>query len=120
MVGRSSISLSAAIFALGGAAAALPEVKLHAGTVSGGYCADTGVKLFQGIPYAKPPVNELRFMAPQPFEGSYPGGHLNATTPPAACIQFDGSATGAPPSEDWYVTKNLRKNMNCCRERQLT
>ncbi|XWW98768.1 hypothetical protein V2A60_006770 [Cordyceps javanica] len=81
-------------------AAGQPEVTLPAGTISGGYCADTGVKLFQGIPYAKPPVKELRFMPPQPLEGGFPGGRLNATTPPSACIQFDDSGSGAPPSED--------------------
>ncbi|KAJ3494902.1 hypothetical protein NLG97_g3776 [Lecanicillium saksenae] len=100
MVARSSVPLSAALFALSTAAATQPAVKLRAGTISGGYCDDTDVKLFQGIPYARPPMKELRFMAPQPFEGQYPGGHLNATTPPAACIQFDNSGTGAPPSED--------------------
>ena len=99
MVGK--FSLSAVLFALGAASAEPPQVKLHAGTVSGGYCADRGVNLYQGIPYAEPPLDSLRFMAPQPFKGKFPGGHLNATTPPAACIQFDASGTGAPPSEDW-------------------
>ncbi|XP_044745323.1 uncharacterized protein LOC123307171 [Coccinella septempunctata] len=49
------------------------RVKVESGVLEGYACeneADPGKKYFcfQGIPYAKPPVGELRFKAPQPIE----------------------------------------------------
>ena len=46
------------------AASSTPQVKTHSGAVEG---KDDGkVKTFLGIPYATPPVGELRWKAPQP------------------------------------------------------
>lgn len=83
--------------------ATAPEVRLDAGTVKGGVCSNSKVKLFQGIPYAQPPLGKLRFMPPQALEGQYPGGVLDATKTPSPCIQFrDQFAVNKPtPSEDW-------------------
>jgi para-nitrobenzyl esterase len=47
------------------AASSAPQVKTHSGTVEG---KDDGkVKAFLGIPYATPPVGDLRWKAPQPI-----------------------------------------------------
>src|SRR3974377_1142633 len=47
------------------AASSNPQVKTHSGTVEG---KDDGkVKTFLGIPYAPPPVGDLRWKAPQPI-----------------------------------------------------
>jgi para-nitrobenzyl esterase len=46
------------------AASSNPQVKTHSGAVEG---KDDGkVKSFLGIPYAQPPVGDLRWKAPQP------------------------------------------------------
>ncbi|CAH0719806.1 unnamed protein product, partial [Brenthis ino] len=46
---------------------------------------------FRGIPYAKPPIGELRFMAPQPVEPWQ--GVRNAKEEGPVCIQYDSYIT---------------------------
>ncbi|RKP57688.1 carboxylesterase/lipase family protein [Pararobbsia silviterrae] len=46
------------------AAAAAPEVELSGGSLQGSTVGT--VQVFKGIPYAKPPVGDLRWRAPQP------------------------------------------------------
>lgn len=43
------------------------------------------VHIFNGVPYAKPPVEGLRFRKPVPVESWH--GVLDATRPPQACVQ---------------------------------
>ena len=63
------------------------KLKTRLGTVVGS--AEEGVQTFKGIPYAKPPVANLRFAAPQPAEAWQ--GELQATEFGAAAAQ-DGAA----------------------------
>ncbi len=46
-----------------------------------------GVEAFYGIPFAKPPVDELRWQAPQPV--SYDKGEFSAQQFGAACVQTE-------------------------------
>ena len=46
---------------------------------------DSGVQAFLGIPFAEPPVNELRWERPVPVQGSL--GDVNATQFMPACMQ---------------------------------
>lgn len=66
-----------------------PVVSTSAGVVSGQRFLISGkeVDAFYGVPYAKPPVGELRFMTPQPAEPW--NGTYEATTKPTACKQLD-------------------------------
>ena len=43
-----------------------PRVKIDTGTLQGVVDSTSGVLVFRGIPYAAPPVGELRWRAPQP------------------------------------------------------
>src|SRR4029079_17978398 len=47
-------------------AAISDPVRLDSGSVSGIPAGDSGVRIFKGIPYAAPPVGDLRWKAPQP------------------------------------------------------
>ncbi|WP_104107772.1 carboxylesterase family protein [Nocardioides sp. 616] len=64
-------------------------VRVSGGTVRG--TAEGGLRVFEGIPYAAPPVGDLRFEPPQsvaPWRGT-----LDATAPRSQCAQL-GSGTG--------------------------
>jgi para-nitrobenzyl esterase len=43
-----------------------PQVKTNDGTLEGTY--ESGIKVFKGIPFAAPPVGDLRWKAPQPVQ----------------------------------------------------
>ncbi|MEH6406730.1 MAG: carboxylesterase family protein [Leeuwenhoekiella sp.] len=45
-----------------------PKVTVANGEIEGTYDSDTGLNMYFGIPYAKPPVGNLRWKAPQPAE----------------------------------------------------
>jgi para-nitrobenzyl esterase len=47
-------------------AASSDQVKTEAGLVAGTTSADGAVRIFKGIPFAAPPVGDLRWKAPQP------------------------------------------------------
>lgn len=84
------------------ALAAPPLVKTAQGTAKGKLMADGKVRAFLGLPYAAPPVGELRWKAPQP--ASAWKGVRDATTFGARCEQWpiwaDYIFQDAGPSED--------------------
>lgn len=82
-------------------------VQTRSGAVQGGMCSTTDVSYFFSIPFAKPPVGELRFAPPEPYHNaSYKV--INATVPSPACIQFTTLfGEEGTQSEDWYVCSTL-------------
>ena len=110
--------LSATLFALAlttsAALASDPlKIKTDKGSVDGTYTTDREVRIFKGIPYAAPPVGNLRWQPPQPaakWFGTLAAkayGHHCYQTNPFADMRFDD----AGPSEDcltvniWSPTK---------------
>ncbi len=44
------------------------QTKIDNGIIEGNYDTKTGIQLYLGIPFAKPPVGDLRWKAPQPLD----------------------------------------------------
>ncbi|OYX29712.1 MAG: hypothetical protein B7Y99_12745 [Caulobacterales bacterium 32-69-10] len=76
------------------------EVTVRQGRVRG--AMEDGVRVFKGMPYARPPVGPLRFRAPQPPEAW--NGVRDALTFPPMPLQGAGGGDGIPnsttPDED--------------------
>lgn len=73
-----------------------PSVKIRNGTVIGD--AFLGADTFKGIPFAKPPVGDLRLRHPQPI--TEPFGVFDATRSPTSCPQFEKQIdTGSLPQD---------------------
>lgn len=76
-------------------------VKTKYGIIQG--VVENGYTIFKGIPYAKPPIGELRFKPPQEPE-SWNGVYYADTFPPA-CMQ-------TPPPEDDFYYKEFNTPIN--------
>jgi carboxylesterase type B len=100
---RSSILLGAMALAIRSTGAASPSVTIGAGTVQGGLCSNnTDAAYFKSIPFADPPLGDLRFAAPSAYSKKFPSGTLDGTKDPPSCVQFDPLfAEDGPASEDW-------------------
>lgn len=85
-----------------GTASHADEVTVENGKLQGTTNEDHSVRMFKGIPFAAPPVGELRWKAPQPAPGW--GGVRQADKFGAACMQTnvfgDIYFRDAQPSED--------------------
>ncbi|WAC47983.1 carboxylesterase family protein [Asticcacaulis sp. SL142] len=99
---RTAILMSAALMAIAAPAVwAGPKVQIDAGTIEGVSAA--GIDRYLGIPYAAPPVGELRWRAPQspaPWSGT-----LESRQYGPDCVQMDmdsppGPGFVNPESED--------------------
>src|SRR5207302_7690154 len=78
------------------------EVKTEAGVVAGTTNADRTVRIFKGVPFAAPPVGDLRWKAPQPMPKW--NGVRQADKFGSACLQTnvfgDIYFRDSQPSED--------------------
>ncbi|XP_003744359.1 cholinesterase 1 [Galendromus occidentalis] len=89
-----------------------PFVNSSFGTISGRSDSfeDVEVESFLGIPYAKPPLGDLRFAYPQVFG---PVGELNASQFSSKCHQRESKSTSRPASavesEDCLYLNVFRK-----------
>jgi para-nitrobenzyl esterase len=84
------------------------SVPTKAGLISGKTTDDQAVKIFIGIPFAAPPVGELRWKAPQPVASwagvracvTPPASAMQATPKPFYCWSKEFIAPESPLSED--------------------
>ena len=63
----------------------IPPIHTEGGQLAGKVLA-SGVKAWLGVPYAKPPVDDLRWRPPQPFSWK---GVWNADRTMSECLQFE-------------------------------
>jgi para-nitrobenzyl esterase len=92
-----AILLTSALLCHQAHAQSAPVVKTQAGNVQG--VAERGVLAFKGIPFAAPPVGELRWREPRPAD-TWPGVR-RAAAYGSACTQVPGlsEANGGSPGE---------------------
>jgi para-nitrobenzyl esterase len=99
---RYSLALLAAVLLLGSTARAADDVRTESGSVEGTASADGKVRIFKGIPFAAPPVGDLRWKAPQP--AAHWTGVRKAAEFGARCMQGniygDMAFRDSGPSED--------------------
>lgn len=101
------------------------SVKVQSGIISGRTSDDQSVKIFMGVPFAAPPVSELRWKAPQPvapWEGvracvDAPASAMQATPKPFMCWSKEFMAPESPLSEDclylnvWTTAKTVQDKL---------
>ncbi|HXO61636.1 MAG TPA: carboxylesterase family protein, partial [Candidatus Acidoferrales bacterium] len=102
MLAKRGIAAAAAVLFGVGSLGAQVQVPTEAGLVAGSKSADGKVVIFKGIPFAAPPVGELRWKEPQPVSAWK--GVRKATEFGARCMQAriyeDMVFRDAGPSED--------------------
>jgi len=76
-------------------AARAPPIRTALGMIQG--TTESGLTVYRGIPYAAPPVGELRWRPPQPTSWE---GTLDATRFKPACMQIGGSLPGFAPERN--------------------
>lgn len=99
-----------AFLLLAACTAKLPVVKVEGGLLQGVLSEDPSVIVFKGIPYAAPPVGELRLQPPQdviPWEGVRECSAFSAIAPQP------GSARGTFYGEEFYWMPQPEQSEDC-------
>ncbi|PSK43981.1 hypothetical protein B9Z65_1698 [Elsinoe australis] len=84
-----------------------PTVNLQNGSYYGVHQSNYGQDHFLGIPFAQPPIDELRFVNPQPLNQTWLGA-WPATNYAFECIGYGGDQVGYQQSEDCLYLNVVR------------
>jgi carboxylesterase type B len=84
-----------------------PSVTLQNGTYNGLHQPTYGQDYFLGIPFAQPPLGDLRFRIPQPLNSTWEGSR-NATAYYPECVGYGGDQIGYQVSEDCLALNVVR------------
>jgi len=78
------------VFLIQGCTSAGTKVSIEQGMLSGTRGSDYSIRAYKGVPYAAPPVGNLRWQPPRPLE-SWKGVRSADTYPPACPQNLEGS-----------------------------
>ncbi|KAH8586872.1 Alpha/Beta hydrolase protein [Bisporella sp. PMI_857] len=85
-----------------------PTVKVKNGTYFGVHSSQYNQDFFLGVPFAEPPVGDLRFRVPRPLNTTWKGTK-SATTYSASCVGYGGDNLAyASQSEDCLYLNVVR------------
>lgn len=84
-----------------------PSVTVTNGTVDGLYQSTYHQDLFLGIPFAQPPLGDLRFALPEPVNQTY-AEPLSATAYYPECVGYGGDDIGYEVNEDCLALNVVR------------
>ncbi|OAA80440.1 Carboxylesterase, type B [Akanthomyces lecanii RCEF 1005] len=88
-----------------------PLLHTRNGTYTGIYSPNYDQDFFLGVPYAQPPVENLRWRLPQSINNSFTGTREAAKYPPN-CIGLGGDSWGYPLSEDCLYLNIIRPHVS--------
>ncbi|KAL2203367.1 alpha/beta-hydrolase [Sarocladium strictum] len=101
-----SASLALAITVCARSCGPVPTVDLANGTYYGVYNPNYEQDAFLGIPYAQPPLGDLRFLHPQPLNTTWEG-RRNATTYQTSCHNYPYPSGPLIGGKDDCLTLNV-------------
>lgn len=84
-----------------------PSVSLQNGSYTGVYSPTYGQDFFLGIPYAQPPLGDLRLRVPEPLNSTWEDSR-NATAYYPECVGYGGDQIGYEVSEDCLALNVIR------------
>ncbi|KAK3720393.1 hypothetical protein LTR37_003804 [Vermiconidia calcicola] len=84
-----------------------PTATVKNGTVSGLHSSTYNQDMFLGVPFAQPPVGDLRFRNAQSINASFSGA-VAATEYAPLCVGYGGDQIGYPVSEDCLYLNVVR------------
>ena len=84
-----------------------PSVTVKNGTLQGRYSKEYNQDFFLGVPFAQPPVGDLRFRAARSINTTWTGVK-NATTYSPECVGYGGDDWPYPLSEDCLYLNVIR------------
>ena len=100
---RPMISLALCVVLFAGDAFAADRVRIGSGVVESTASPGDGVRSFKGIPFARPPVGELRWREPQPVQDWT--GARNADQFGPRCVQRTG-----PMADYWFRSNGMSED----------
>lgn len=84
-----------------------PVVHLRNGSYYGNYNPTYNQEIFFSMPYAQPPLNDLRFDVPRSLNTTW-SGFRNATQMGDSCLGYAAGARTLPSSEDCLTMTVIR------------